>query len=155
REYCLYVRYCEQESDPVSPYMVDEPCNAQSCEPSRIREGIRFELRCPDSASPEPELITSVMNCFHDVIGIEAMSVDALDLNSFQKEVTASVAAAKRSFKDLQARLLDVVDRSPHLTKCKLREKILAVPEPKPAPAPGAGAPATDGSATQALSAVL
>ena len=156
REYCLYVRYCEQESDPVSPYAVDEPCNAQSCEPSRIREGIRFELRCPQSASPEPELITSILHCFHDVIGIEAMSVDALNLDSLRTQVAAGVTAAERSFTELRARLLDVVDRSPHLVKCKLREKILAVPAPVQTPVPGAvGVPNADPPATAALAAVF
>jgi hypothetical protein len=155
REYSLYVRYCEQESDPVSPYAVDEPCNAQSCEPSRIREGIRFELRCPQSASPGPELITSILHCFHDVIGIEAMSVDALNLDSLRTQVAAGVTGAERSFKDLRARLLDVVDRSPHLVKCKLREKILAVPAPVQTPVPGAGPPNADSPATPALTAVF
>lgn len=155
REYCLYVRYCEQESDPVSPYAVDEPCNAQSCEPSRIREGIRFELRCPQSASPEPELITSILHCFHDVIGIEAMSVDALNLDSLRIQLAAGLTTAKSSFNNLRARLLDVVDRSPHLVKCKLREKILAVPAPTQAPVPGAGPPNADPPATPALAAVF
>lgn len=152
REYCLYVRYCEQESDPVSPYAVDEPCNGP-CEPSRIREGIRFELRCPQSASPEPELITSILHCFHDVIGIEAMSVDALNLDSLRTQVAAGVTAAARSFKDLRARLLDVVDRSPHLVKCKLREKILAVPTPVPVSETGASN--ADPPTTPALNAVF
>jgi hypothetical protein len=47
RTYCLYVRYCEQSSDPVVPYDSDQPCGITDCHDTRIREGFRFELRCP------------------------------------------------------------------------------------------------------------
>src|SRR5262249_36273657 len=44
QKYCLYVSYCEQPSDPVSPYATDDPCGTQHCEATRIREGFRFDL---------------------------------------------------------------------------------------------------------------
>jgi len=47
KTYCLYLRYCEQSSDPVVPYDSDEPCGITDCQDTRIREGFRFELRCP------------------------------------------------------------------------------------------------------------
>jgi hypothetical protein len=47
KTYCLYVRYCEQSSDPVVPYDSDAPCGITDCQDTRIREGFRFELRCP------------------------------------------------------------------------------------------------------------
>jgi hypothetical protein len=46
--YCLYIRYCEQPSDPVTPYSTGEECVQVGCEPTRIREGVTFELRCVD-----------------------------------------------------------------------------------------------------------
>ena len=46
--YCLYIRYCEQSSEPVTPYSTGEECAQIGCEPTRIREGISFELRCVD-----------------------------------------------------------------------------------------------------------
>src|SRR6185503_8230244 len=46
--YCLYIRYCEQPSDPVTPYSTGEECVQVGCEPTRIREGVSFELRCVD-----------------------------------------------------------------------------------------------------------
>jgi hypothetical protein len=142
REYCLYVRYCETESDPVSPYAVDEPCSGQSCEASRIREGIRFELRCPAPASPGPELITAILHCFQDVIGIEAMSVEAVSLASLQQKAQqAAQALTKSSYDDLRARLLDLIDRSPHLVKCNLRARVLAVPPPVTVQTQGAPIP--------------
>jgi hypothetical protein len=47
RRYDLYVAYCEEPTDPVSAYLTDEPCTQPQCEPSRVREGFRFFLRCP------------------------------------------------------------------------------------------------------------
>jgi hypothetical protein len=148
REYCLYVSYCESESDPVSPYALDEPCNAQSCEASRVCEGIRFELRCPKPESSKPELISSLLHGFQDVIGLEAMSVDALSLAQLRQQVdSATKTLAKQPFEDLRSRLLDIIDRSPHLVSCKLRGKVLAVQPPASAPVQTPGAvpqPATE-----------
>ncbi len=47
RTYCLYARYGERPDQPVAAYPVDGNCDAASCEPTRIVEGITFELRCP------------------------------------------------------------------------------------------------------------
>ncbi len=131
REYCLYVRYCEQESDPVSPYAVDEPCSAQTCEPSRIREGIRFELRCPPPDASEPDLLGTIKRCFGDVVGLEKISIGALSLAQAQSEFERVVS--KQTFDELRARLLDLIDRSPHLVRCKLRDRVLGVQPPAPA----------------------
>jgi len=47
RCYCLYVRYCEQGTDLVVPYDSGDSCGASDCQETRVREGFRFELRCP------------------------------------------------------------------------------------------------------------
>ena len=47
RTYCLYARYGERPDQPVAAYPVGGNCDASSCEPTRIVEGITFELRCP------------------------------------------------------------------------------------------------------------
>ncbi|HEU4837590.1 MAG TPA: hypothetical protein VFS90_24385 [Pyrinomonadaceae bacterium] len=46
--FCLYIRYCEKPTDPVTPYSTGEDCVQVGCEPTRIREGVTFELRCVD-----------------------------------------------------------------------------------------------------------
>ena len=61
RQYCLYVSYCETNADPVAPYTQDDKC-AVTCEPSRVNEGYRFELRCP-SDDPEPPSIVDRLQC--------------------------------------------------------------------------------------------
>lgn len=65
-QYCLYVRYCEDLTDPVSPYATDEPCGAGGCEPTRVREGLRFELRCRDDAKPPETMIDRMLACIGD-----------------------------------------------------------------------------------------
>lgn len=158
REYCLYVRYCEQGSDPVSPYAVDEPCGAQTCEPSRIREGIRFELRCRQPDVAEPGLLGTIKRCFADVVGLEKAAVDAMSLEQMQSHLGTSVS--KQTFNELRARLLDLIDRSPHLVHCKRREEVLAVQPPTSTHdantiAGSSGGPAAEVNETSALKDIL
>lgn len=71
-EYCLYVRYCEQLTDPVSPYATDDPCGAQACEPTRVREGYRFELRCRTCDETAPEnLFSRLEDCLGNLFTAE------------------------------------------------------------------------------------
>jgi len=145
REYCLYVRYCEQEADPVSPYVVDQPCTPQTCEPTRIREGVRFELRCPQPAAQPVDLLQAIENCFQDVLGLEKMSADMLSLAEFDRQTTAVLDSLKtKSFEDLRSRLLVLIDRSPHPVHCKLRDKVLALQPPAPSPTPAPSSPAPE-----------
>ena len=65
--YCLYIRYCEQSSDPVMPYSTGDDCGRLACEATRVREGVKFELRCsplPDAANP---LIQRLCACLGDL----------------------------------------------------------------------------------------
>ena len=57
RHYRLYARYGEQETDPVAPYATGEPCGQVACEPTRIREGISFVLKCPAKTPPPDDLL--------------------------------------------------------------------------------------------------
>ncbi len=67
RRYCLYVRYCEELTDPVAPYATEEPCGERPCEPTRVREGFRFELRCPEEESLPESIIDRIRCCFGDL----------------------------------------------------------------------------------------
>jgi hypothetical protein len=71
-EYCLYLRYCEQATDPVSPYATDDPCGAQACEATRIREGFTFELRCRTCDEKEPDnLFSRIKECLGNLVTTE------------------------------------------------------------------------------------
>ena len=63
QRYCLYVHYCESQTDPVSAFVTDEPCGTAACEPTRVREGLRFELRCREKAKPSGGFLCQVSSC--------------------------------------------------------------------------------------------
>ena len=65
--YCLYIRYCEQPSDPVTPYSTGEECVQLGCEPTRIREGVSFELRCGGRHSARNPLIERLCQSLGDL----------------------------------------------------------------------------------------
>ncbi|CAB3778780.1 hypothetical protein LMG28614_00729 [Paraburkholderia ultramafica] len=133
REYCLYVHYCEQETDPVSPYSPDQPCTPTVCEPSRIREGLRFELRCPEKPQPPNDFLAALWCCLEDVVGKEKMSQDALTLEGMEhyvKEWAAGIRRTGVSAADLRDRLLALIEQSPRRVGCKLQERVLAVKLP-------------------------
>ncbi len=62
RHYCLYLHYAEEPTDPVAPYATEEPCG-QGCEPSRVREGFNFLLRCEDHEQPADDAVARVLAC--------------------------------------------------------------------------------------------
>lgn len=66
RHYCLYAHYCEEKTDPVSPYSTDDGCSFQVCQPTRVREGIRFELRCRECECPDRNILSRLCNCVGD-----------------------------------------------------------------------------------------
>jgi hypothetical protein len=76
REYCLYVRYCEEWTDPVTPYTTDEPCGPQTCQPTRVREGVRYELRCREEDPPADDLFAHIRRCFGDLDSTERTSLE-------------------------------------------------------------------------------
>ncbi len=68
RHYCLYIRYCETPSDPVSPYVTDGPCGFNECKPTRVREGARFELRCPEDKKHTNDMACRIVSCVADIL---------------------------------------------------------------------------------------
>lgn len=67
RHYCLYIRYCETLTEPVTPYATDEGCSNQSCQPTRVNEGVSFELRCSESCGHEPDIRDRICECIGDL----------------------------------------------------------------------------------------
>jgi hypothetical protein len=76
-KFCLYVNYCESESDPVAPYATGDPCGASGCEPSRVREGFTFELRCEKDKEPRPSIQNALCKCVQDKTKLEKASAAA------------------------------------------------------------------------------
>jgi hypothetical protein len=67
RHYCLYLRYCENETDPVSPYATDEGCSYQACQSTRVSEGVSFELRCNECCKDQSNILDRICECIGDV----------------------------------------------------------------------------------------
>jgi len=89
RHYCLYVRYCEEATDPVSPYSTGDDCGVQVCAPTRIREGVKFELRCREDDRHSDNLFTRLCECFGDLSSLERHSGDA-KFNSYRSSLVRS-----------------------------------------------------------------
>jgi hypothetical protein len=66
RRYCLYLNYCEEPTDLVAPYSQDDSC-AVTCQPSRLREGFTFELRCPIDDPEPPSFLDRLKCCIGDL----------------------------------------------------------------------------------------
>ena len=121
RQYCLYVRYCENEADPVAPYGTDEPCGSSACEASRLREGVRFELRCRKETEAPDDVAHRVLACVGDLTGSATL------LKNFGALVSNPDAAAVATVKE---DLLDRLDASPHLADCALRADVQSIALP-------------------------
>ena len=94
-KYCLYIDYCEQQSDPVSPYATDDPCTPQACQTTRIREGFRFELRCPDDTKCEPAICAR----YHDCMGDRLAAIKSQKDSSFLAEYGRKIFAAREAIR--------------------------------------------------------
>jgi hypothetical protein len=92
-KYCLYIDYCEQASDPVSPYATDDPCAPTSCETTRIREGFRFELRCPPDAPDNPGICGSIKDCLGDSTAWDRVTYATGQMKRYGDPISAAVKA--------------------------------------------------------------
>lgn len=98
REFGLYLRYCETLTDPVAAYSTDEACGAQACEPTRVKEGFRFELRCPSAGDTPDGFLTRVFKCLGDAAELEKTLADLKTIETSAYAVSqakASIVAEK------------------------------------------------------------
>ena len=94
RKYCLYVRFCEQLSDPVAAYATDGSCPPQPCEPTRVREGFRFELRCPAPEREDDNVVRHFLQCAQDMITAEQSLSEGVILSPQVGRLDAATRAA-------------------------------------------------------------
>ncbi len=88
---CLYIKYCEQPADPVAPYMTGDNCGATQCEPTRIREGYTFELRCRTDAPKPNDLLSQIANCIGEPAKAEVVGRDSLSMDRIMKPASAAI----------------------------------------------------------------
>lgn len=96
RRYCLYIRYCEEQTDLVTPYGTDEPCMQPECKPTRIKEGIRFELRCDEGDENPDNLFTRIGHCLGDLVALEKVARDG----KLQRTVIANRVHSVKAIKE-------------------------------------------------------
>jgi hypothetical protein len=123
RRYYLYIDYCAQPSDPVAPYATGDTCGQATCEPTRIRESFRFELRCPEETVCDSGAARRFWKCVGDARTADRTVADRAFLNSYLPSLKGALAevrehpvpAADESFwkqlKDYTRLLNESVDR--------------------------------------------
>ena len=93
RHYCLYLNYAEQLEEPVAPYATDQSCDGP-CEPSRIVEGYRYELRCgPHEPVTRPDVLTTIRQCIGDLPDLGVQTGRMLDHQRVGTSLTHAQAA--------------------------------------------------------------
>ena len=126
-EYCLYVKYCESATDPVSPYATDDPCGAQACEATRVREGFTFELRCRNCDEEEPDnLFTRISDCIGNLLTTERSSRNLRSAMLYDKQLSPALARITNAD---SARLTVGADRIEAASLAKIRIEALPKPE--------------------------
>jgi hypothetical protein len=94
RRYCLYLNYCEEPTDLVAPYSQDDSC-AVTCQPSRLREGFSFELRCPGEDADPPSFIDRLQCCIGDLAEADRKSSDIERSQAYTQRNRVGVTAYK------------------------------------------------------------
>lgn len=84
--YCLWVRYCEEMTDPIAPYQTDDRCSSITCQPSRVREGYSFELRCSEKDDPSDTVWDRILCCIGDLELADRAAGDANALSYFSNQ---------------------------------------------------------------------
>ncbi|HEX5736463.1 MAG TPA: hypothetical protein VF131_26770 [Blastocatellia bacterium] len=122
RHYCLYINYCEELSDPVSPYSTGDACNSVTCQPTRVREGVSFELRCREQKHPRSSFACNLMECLDEVIGQESRITNSRAVQAFANRYSP---LEKRDSVDVvdftTTQAADMINATEHLNK-QLRE---------------------------------
>jgi hypothetical protein len=103
RLYCLYIDYCEQQTDPVAPYSIGSTCGQATCEPTRIQESFRFELRCPDEKACDPGAAGS----YRERLGDEKITERTLMNRTFLDQYLRSLKTALAAIKERPVPALD------------------------------------------------
>ncbi len=140
KKYCLYIRYCEDLEEPVTPYVSNGDCGTQVCQPTRLREGYRFELRCPEPDPIPDDVIRRIRCCIGDLTRADKAAEDALAVDAYSRSYAkaAPLISANRIISFEQADREQLVSGLDALTPLRLqkngRRKVAAESETQSAP---------------------
>jgi hypothetical protein len=106
------------------PYSTGEDCGRQQCEPTRVREGVKFELRCrPIGAAAHP-LIQRLCACLGDLNKLRRVVAAARQLRTNTQTANKTLATGTKFFKD---------EIQPLIQKTNILDNVLkTLPQPLP-----------------------
>ncbi len=119
RTYCLYIRYHEQLTDPVMPYSTGEDCGRQICEPSRVREEIKFELRCKPTENTSHPLLKKLCQYLGDLSELATVLEKAKTLLNDDEDNNSATAVYDW--------LIKRIDNTTFLNDCDLRKRVCKI----------------------------
>jgi hypothetical protein len=116
RRYQLVVEYAETLAELVAPYTSGAD-GARACQPTRVREGYRFALRCvPDRPWRPPSLLDAVQDC----TGLDGQAKDRLGRLPYAVEAARELASG----------VTDQVEAAPPPEEvAEARERLAASPD--------------------------
>jgi hypothetical protein len=116
RRYELVVEYAETLTELVAPYAAGED-GARACQPTRVREGYRFALRCVSGKPPRrPSLLDAVQAC--------------AELGGQAKDRLARLPAAVEAAQGLAVAVTEQVEAAPPSEElAEARERLAASPD--------------------------
>jgi len=92
QRYYIYARYCEEGTQPITPYTTDGSCGAPNCEPSRIGEGVTFELRCYEPPVPASDICEAICDCKTDTQNYATQIASARKIQDFAQRLSMAVS---------------------------------------------------------------
>ncbi len=143
RRYYLYVRYCETDVDPVMAYTTDEPCGVNACQPTRVREGYKFELRCDAGDREEIDILDRLCACLCDPGKVADHADEMGEVEEVATKLKAHLAALAQPVAEVSAAgtatpiamayaLPATIDWSDEIHKVRLREDEAVLAETLP-----------------------
>ena len=99
QSYGLYLTYTETLEDPVAPFASGDPCGQQACEPTRVCEGYKFELRCDCATSDGPDVWKRIKACIGDLrqAGMAVSKAQSAQVQAEQILKASSILQAEKS----------------------------------------------------------
>jgi hypothetical protein len=139
---CFYITICYQEepTDFTTPFIAGCRAGPSECEPTRTREGVRFDVlaELPKEAGWLDDLKVRLETCFKlfsEGAFAQALQKHKDHLNAIINSETGTVITAEQCrdlFCELRGLLLLYLKKYPDKYNCKLVEEILEIPIPSP-----------------------
>ncbi len=137
---CFYIGICyaEEPSNYVAPYVTDCSPSPGPCQPTRIREGVRFEIydKLPVRPNPLTEIEKRIERCFsifregQFAKGLQGLARRIQDILCNDPQVEDRRSVANRAFQELRALFLHQLRVCPDQYNCNLEHQVCELRSP-------------------------